>query len=201
MNIISARKGIIMPKLSNLDKTLKNINKVANHATAISAVVGLVSTAAVFVIEMVDKREKKIDISAICSATGHPTTIGEAKEYLEKAEVKAVYIPIKVSEADPKYRDCFEFQVVDVTPSSKIVRGNIPQVYYVTREVIDKSQQLFEEAERQRIMTELEKQVKQSERKEKATQVAADVFDTAKQGVKKIPAVLRKKSKVEEEQE
>lgn len=182
-----------MPKLNNLDKALKNINKVANHASAISAVVGLVSTAATFIVEMADKRERKIDISAICSTTGHPMTIGEAKEYLEKAEVKALAIPIKVSEADPKYRDCFEFQVVDITPSSKITLDDIPQVYYVTYEVIDKSKQLFEEAENQRIMAELEKQKKQSQRKEKATQAVRDVFGAAKRGVKNIPAALHKK--------
>lgn len=187
-----------MPKLNNLDKALKNINKVANHASAISAVVGLVSTAATFIVEMADKRERKIDISA-CSTTKHPMTIGEVKEYLEKAEVKAVYIPIKLSEADPKYRDCFEMQVVDITPSSKITLSDIPQVYYVTREVIDKSQQLFKESEQQRMMTEIEKQKKQLERKEKTKQVVSDVADTVKRGVGKIPSVLHKKNNDKEE--
>lgn len=129
-------------------------------------------------------------------------TISEAKEYLEKAEVKAIYIPIKVSEAEPKYQDCFEFQVIDVTPSSKITLGDIVQVYYVTREVIDKSRKLFEEAEQQRIMAKLEKQIKQSERKEKVTKVATDTFDTAKRGIKKIPNVLHiKNNDAKEEQD
>lgn len=189
-----------MPKLNNLDKALKNINKVANHASAISAVVGLVSTAATFIVEMADKRERKIDISA-CSTTKHPMTIGEVKEYLEKAEVKAVYIPIKLSEADPKYRDCFEMQVVDITPSSKITLSDIPQVYYVTREVIDKSQQLFKESEQQRMMTEIEKQKKQLERKEKTMQVVTERLDTVKQGIKKLPTVFQKNSEKENHNE
>lgn len=187
-----------MPKLNNLDKTLKTVNKVANNVSAITAVVGLVSTAITFIVETVDKREKKLDISA-CSATEHPMAIEEVKEYLEKAEVKAVYIPMKVSEAAPKYRDCFEFQVVDVTPSRKIARGDILQVYYVTREVIDRSQQLFEESEQQRITTESEKRKKHSEQKEKTRRVVSDVANTVKRGVGKIPSVLHKKNNDKEE--
>ncbi len=72
-------------------------------------------------------------------------TIEELKEYLEKAEIKAVYIPMKVSEADPKYRDCFELQVVSVAPSGKIARGDIIQVHYITNEVINKSRYFFRE--------------------------------------------------------
>lgn len=187
-----------MPKLNNLDKTLRAANKVANNAAAISAVVGLASAAITFVANMIDERNRdKIDISA-CDTKKHLKTTEEVKEYLEKVEVKAVYIPIKVSEADPKYRDCFEFQVVDITPSGKIIRGDVPQVYYVTHEVIDKSRQLFEEAEQQRMTTKLEKQKKRYEQKEKAKQVASGMIGSMQESVKKIPSVFHKTDKRED---
>lgn len=175
-----------MPKLNNLDKALKNVNKVANHASAIGAVAGLVSGAAMFVVELANKRERKIDISAICNKTGHPMSVEEAKEYLEKAEVKAMYIPIKVSEANIKYRDCFEFQVVDVKPSVRITHGNIPQVYYVTREVIDESQGIYELSKKQKAEVRATKIARQTERKKKTQQLISDFSDAAKRGVKKF---------------
>lgn len=174
-----------MPKLSNFDKTLKNVNKVANHASAISAVAGLVSGAAMFIMEMASKRERRIDISAICNKTGHPMTLDEAREYLEKAEIKAIYIPIKVSEADIRYRDCFESQVVDVKPSVKIAQDDIPQVYYVTRVVIDESQHMYELSEKQKAEVQATKIAKQTERKEKTQQMMTGAVKTAKQIFKK----------------
>ena len=181
-----------MPKLNKLDKTLRVANKVANNAAAISAVVGLASAAITFVVNIIDERDRdKIDISACCAAK-HPMSIEEAKDYLEKMEVKAVYIPIKVSEADPKYRNCFEHQVVDITPSSKIMIGEIPQIHYITREVIDKSLLLFEESEQQRIMAQSEKRKRQSERKDKTKRTVSGIIGSMKEGVEKIPSAFRK---------
>lgn len=156
-----------MPKLNKLDKMLKNTDKIADHAQAIVAVAGLVSAAASVIIKIKENEKEKIDISAICGKTGHAMNVDEAKEYLQQIEVKASYVPIKTSEADPKYRDCFEFQVVDVTPSTKISPNETPIVHYVTCKIIEKSQQLFDEAERQRMIDKEEKQLKRFERKEK----------------------------------
>lgn len=183
-----------MPKLNNLDKTLKGINKIANHASAISVVVGLVSTAVTFFVEIADKREQKFNVST-CNTIEHPMTIEELKEYLEKAEVKAVYIPMKVSEADPKYRDCFELQVVDVTPSGRITRGDIVQVHYITSEVINKSRCLYEDSEQQRTTAELEKQRKQSEQKMRTRHMVTERIDVLKQEIKKIPTAFYKNGK------
>lgn len=186
-----------MSKQNNLDKILNGMAKIADHSKSIEIVIGLLSAAITLVVKLDDKREKKLDIS-ICGETEHPKTVDEVKECLEQVDVKAVYIPMKVSEADPRYRDCIESQVVDINPSNKIARGDTLQVYYVTNEVIDKSRQLFEENEQQQMMAALKKQEKQFERKDKTKRAVSEIITSVKEGVMKIPSMFHKSNEKED---
>ena len=61
-------------------------------------------------------------------------------------------IKLPLQEANVKYRKCFNFQVVDSDPrpKQKIKVGNTVTVWYIPQEVIDESQRIFDEKQRQK---------------------------------------------------
>lgn len=191
-----------MPKLSNLDKALKGVRKVADHSADITSIVGLASMAAKTTLSMVDEQRNKIDISGLLhDKTGHHKNLSEAKECLKNKNIDILEFPIKLSEADPKFKDCFEFQVVDMYPKNRIDPGETLHLYYVTSDVIERSKQLFDEQEKQKEKIRSEKQEKRLERKERINKKVSNVVDTTQREIKKVSDAFSRKKEEDIEQE
>ena len=185
-----------MPKLSKFDKALKYVNKTASAAPAINIVAGLVISGATIIAQTMNNMEQKIDVSDICAKDGHPTSLAEAKDYLERINVKSMEFPIKYSEADPKYRNCIDNQVVDVRPRGRVAADDTLRLYYVTQDVIDRSKELFEEEQARLKIQAEEKEAKRAEQKAKTKAATAEAVGAIKQGVGKLSSALRSKTKM-----
>lgn len=184
-----------MPKLSKFDKALKQVNKVALAAPAINIVGELVASSATIIIHTINTMEQKINISDIYAKDGHPTSLSEAKEYLEKIKVASMGIPLKYSEADPKYRNCIDNQVVDVQPRGRVAENDTLRLFYVTQDIIDRSKELFEEEQKRLKNQAKEKEMKRLEQKERTKAAATEVAGTIKRGAGKLSDALRDRIK------
>jgi hypothetical protein len=77
-----------------------------------------------------------------------PMSRKTAQEIIENAGLLFVPEAVPLCNAKPKYRKCFDEQVVYSNPKSgsKILRGDQVRVIYVTSDVIRESQRLYDEA-------------------------------------------------------
>lgn len=159
----------------------------------VAGIVGAVTPLAVELIDRIPKKEELgpseelIFMPELCSKK-FPLKLDEAKELLESRGLKALSIEVRLRDACPKYKDCFELQVVgsDRKPNSKLKPGDTVIVQYVTQEVINESRRIFEEAEQQKAALKQERAVKRAEQMERAKAVAGDTAAKARAGVKKM---------------
>lgn len=159
----------------------------------VAGIVGAVTPLAVELIDRIPKKEELgpseelIFMPELCSKK-FPLKLDEAKELLESRGLKALSIEVRLRDACPKYKDCFELQVVgsDRKPNSKLKPGDTVIVQYVTQEVINESRRIFEEAEQQKAALKQERAVKRAEQMERAKAVAGDTAAKARAGVEKM---------------
>lgn len=106
----------------------------------------------------------KVEVPQLSYDSDPRLKINEALEALTNSEIKAIPSKLTLKEADPKYKDCFDSQVVGSSLNGKKVAqvGMSVIVKYITQEVIDESQRLFEESEKQKAV---EKRVNLKKRK------------------------------------
>ena len=192
--------------MSEKKPSKNSAGNVAAGITMAVSVLPLVKPAIDAVKEYADKtiedRKKLVAVPELYSSE-YPLTINQAVELLESCELKATLIKTSVLDADIKYRKCFDSQVIKSKPKAKqkVERGTSVMVKYITQEVIDESQRIFELAEKHKSELSLEKSIRQIERKEKTKRVVTGAIDTAKQGVKKLPTIFRKNSEKENHDE
>lgn len=187
--------------MSEKKSSNKNVGGIAAGITMAASVLPLVKPVIDAVRDYADKsieeRKKLVAVPELYSKE-YPLTIEQAVAILESCGLKATLIKAAVSDADIKYRTCFDTQVIKSHPKAKqkVERGTSILVKYVTQEVIDESQRLYELSEKHKAEVQEAKLIKQAERKEKTKQAMTDAVDTAKRGIQKIP-VFKKKEKEE----
>lgn len=187
--------------MSEKKSSNKNVSGIAAGITMAASVLPLVKPAIDAVRDYADKsieeRKKLIAVPELYSKE-YPLTIEQAVAILESCGLKATLVKAAISDADIKYRTCFDTQVIKSHPKAKqkVERGTSILVKYVTQEVIDESQRLYELSEKHKAEVQEAKLIKQAERKEKTKQAMTDAVDTAKRGIQKIP-VFKKKEKEE----
>lgn len=145
--------------------------------------------------ERLEERKDWVTIPELCSK-GAPMKLDCAVDALEKLNLKVVYSAIEIKNAHIKYKDCFDKQIVRVNcrQKKKVAPGTLVILTYVTSEIIEESQRLFDESENNKIKLALEKSEKRSEQKEKRKNLTDSISSTIKQ--KTIAAVSKvKKSK------
>ncbi len=183
--------------MSNNKNSNKNVSGIAAGISMVASVLPLVKPAIVAVRDYADKsieeRKKLIAVPELYSKE-YPLTIEQAVAILESCGLKATRVKSAISDADIKYRACFDTQVIKSHPKAKqkVERGTSVLVKYVTQEVIDESQRLYELSEKYKAEMQESKLIKQTERKEKTKQVLTDVVDTTKRGVQNIPIFKKK---------
>lgn len=106
-----------------------------------------------------------------------PLNLDQAVELLNNYGLKAIPLKLRLEEAHPKYRNCFDFQIIDSRAYYKKVReGDTIIVKYITQEVIDRSMDIFTEAQNRK--AEL-KRLKAEERAERQAAMKQRVVETA----------------------
>lgn len=183
----------------------KIVNGIKGAATAASAAATIIQLAEP-VIDYLDKRieeRKKLATVPELYLKEYPLTVEQAVEILNGCGLKATLVEIPKVAARIQYRTYFDTQVVKTEPRAKqkVEPGTYIKIKYITQEVINESQRLYEESERQKAEKACEKLENQTKRKEKTRQVMSDFMDTAKKGIEKVPTVFHKKNNVEEEQD
>ena len=146
--LLEYEKGDCMGTKSN-----KNISGVIG---AIGAVGGLITAVTPLVEKAIDnaqnKPTEKIDTKVIIPELyrkGFPIDLEQAEELLTERGLKVSKSKLRMKEADPKYRDYEDTQVIDSNPKqgAKVKVGTTVCLRYITAEVIEESQKIFDDDE------------------------------------------------------
>lgn len=147
----------------------------------------------------IEERKKLVSVPELYSKE-YPLSVEQAVEILESCGLKATLVKMSTADANIQYRHCFDSQVIKSLPKSKtkVERGTAVLIKYITQEVIDESQQMFDISEKRKEEQHFEKSVKRTERKEKTKQVASGIIGTVQESTKKIPSAFHKSTKKED---
>lgn len=190
--------------MSDKKTSKNNAGNIATGIAMAASVLPLIKPAIDAVRDYTDKtieeRKKLVTVPELYSKE-YPLSVDQAVEILESCGLKATLVKSSLIDADARYKDCFDTQVIKSQPKAKqkVERGASILVKYITQEVINKSIELNATAEKRKAEISYEKSIKQAERKEKTKRVVSNVLNTARQGVSKIPTVFYKASTENEE--
>lgn len=183
--------------MSDNKNSNKNVSGIAAGITMAASVLPLVKPAIDAVRDYADKtieeRKKLVAVPELYSKE-YPLAKEQAVEILDSCGLKATLVKAAISDANVQYRNCFDMQVIKSHPKAKqkVERGSSVLVKYITQEVIDESQKMYELAEKQKAEMQIAKVTKQEERKEKTKQMMTDVMSNARKGIEKIPVFKKK---------
>ena len=156
------------------------LNKVGDAATAVAAIGAalavlkpLVEPIADKIVEAAKDRKQYVEIPYLYSKE-ISLTLERAKALLEDSGLRVE--PIQIREADAKYKDCFDMQVVGSNPGHKrrVKPGTLVYLKYVTGEIAEKSKLIFEESEKQKLEIKEDRERKRLEQKDKKRQARND---------------------------
>lgn len=184
---LSMERGDYMGTKSN-----KNISGVIG---AIGAVGGLITAVTPLVEKAIDnaqnKPTEKIDTKVIIPELyrkGFPIDLKQAEELLTERGLKVSKSKLRMKEADPKYRDYEDTQVIDSNPKQgvKVKIGTTVCLRYITAEVIEESQKIFDDSVRIKQEAKEQKAAEKQEKKERLKESVSETMDSAKSGLEKI---------------
>lgn len=184
---LSMERGDYMGRKSN-----KNISGVIG---AIGAVGGLITAVTPLVEKAIDnaqnKPTEKIDTKVIIPELyrkGFPIDLEQAEELLTERGLKVSKSKLRMKEADPKYRDYEDTQVIDSNPKQgvKVKIGTTVCLRYITAEVIEESQKIFDDSVRIKQEAKEQKAAEKQEKKERLKESVSETMDSAKSGLEKI---------------
>lgn len=183
-------------------KVVSGIKGAATGVAAAASIIQLAEPAIEYVDKKIEERKKLIIVPELYSKE-YPLTVEQAVEILNGCGLKATLVKTSKVDARIQYRTYFDTQVIKSQPRAKqrVEAGTSVLIKYITQEVIDESQRLYDESEKQKAEKACEKLENQTKRKEKTKQVMSDFMDTAKRGIEKVPAVFHKKNGIKEEQD
>lgn len=184
---LSMERGDYMGTKSN-----KNISGVIG---AIGAVGGLITAVTPLVEKAIDnaqnKPTEKIDTKVTIPELyrkGFPIDLEQAEELLTERGLKVSKSKLRMKEADPKYRDYEDTQVIDSNPKQgvKVKIGTTVCLRYITAEVIEESQKIFDDSVRIKQEAKEQKAAEKQEKKERLKESVSETMDSAKSGLEKI---------------
>ena len=170
------------------NKGNRNLNGIAGIITAIGTVVTVATPLIEKAIDSAGtetkvKVEDKVKIPELYRK-GFPIDLEQAIKILEDCGLKSSTVSstsrLTLRESNPKYKDCFDSQVIDSNPKqgTTVKIGSTICLRYIPNEVIVESQRLFDEMEHTKVEAREKKEIKKLERRE--------TIDKAAQGVRKI---------------
>ena len=179
------------------NNTNKNNKNSTDAIGVISALAGLATAATPLVVNAInnakskssDKTEEKIKIPELYRK-GFPIDLHQAVKILEDCGLKSFTSKLTIKEANPRYKDCFDLQVISSNPKqgTLVKIGSTVCLRYIPEEVIAESQKLFDEMQRNKMET-----------KERTKEKISVVVQKTKQGAVKIFKRSNKVESIEEE--
>ena len=138
-----------------------------------------------------NKPTEKIDTKVIIPELyrkGFPIDLEQAEELLTERGLKVSKSKLRMKEADPKYRDYEDTQVIDSNPKqgAKVKVGTTVCLRYITAEVIEESQKIFDDDVRIKQEAKEQKAAEKQEKKERLKESVSETMDSAKSGLGKI---------------
>lgn len=163
----------------------KNNKNSTDVIGVISAIAGLATAATPLLINAIDNAknnlseknsEEKVKVPELYHK-GFPIDLEQAVKMLEDCGLKSSTSKLTVKDASPRYKDCFDSQVIDSNPKqgTLIKIGSTVCLRYIPGEVVAESQRLFDEIQQSKI-----------EAKERAKENFTETMRKTKQGVIKI---------------
>lgn len=175
-------------KLKKAASGLAQVGKMASDVVGIAESVNSLSTLATPVVEhVIENRKSLITIPELYSED-FSLSLEQAKELLNHYGLTTMDVELSIKDAKSEYRNCFVSQVVDSRPAQKqnVKPGTMVVLRYVTSEVIEESQRLFEEYQNIKKEMENKKALKRLEQKEKTKKMLLETVSKAKSDVNKI---------------
>lgn len=116
--------------------------------------------------EYSEKQSRLIKVPETCFKD-YPKTLEQAIINIEEVGLKAEASPVLVREAHIRYKDCFANQVVNSHPkqNKKVEPQSRVCLKYVTQDVIDASNLLFQEREEKKLSDKIAKENKRAEQR------------------------------------
>lgn len=168
------------------EKSNKNI---AGIIGAIGAVGGLINAATPLVEKAIDntKNDSKVVIPELYRK-GFPIDLAQAEKLLTECGLKVSKSKLRMKEADSKYHDYEDTQVIDSNPKqgTKVKIGTTVCLRYITAEVIEASQKIFDDGVRIKQEVKEQKAAEKQEKKEHLKESVSETIDSAKSGLGKI---------------
>ena len=180
-------KAMAGSKKTNFSKT-----SVENTAGLVATTVGVAATAITTVADIVANINQASGEATIIIPPlydkGFSLELSQAVEMLTNCGLNAMPRKITIQEANVRYKDCFDSQVIGSNPKSKqrVPAGSTVIVNYITQEVIDKSKKIFDETEKIKAEAKLAKVKKRERQKEETQKIIVEMSDKAKLGFEKI---------------
>lgn len=104
-------------------------------------------------------------------------TLEQAVKSVEAVGLKAIPVEVHIQQKNIKYKDCFENQVVDSEPkqNKRVKPGTGIRLIFVTKEVIEESQKIFDAAEGRKAERKEERATARARQKEIVKQKVTDI--------------------------
>ena len=172
---------------SSSNKPKGNMNKIVSGVTAVTSLITLAKPVADtiqdYTSKTMEERKRLISVPELYSKE-YPLSIEQAVELLNNYGLKSTLVKTSIDDADVKYRKCFASQVISTKPKGKqkVEPGTMILVKYITQEVIDESQKIFEELEARKNESALQKKNKHLEREQKTK----ELMQNARSKVQKV---------------
>ena len=119
---------------------------------------------------------------------GFPLDVDMVVSLLEQQGFKTATSQLQMKDANAKYKDCIDNQVVGTNPrqGKKVKIGSIICVRYITKEVIEESKKIFCDAEQAKTELKESKAAEKQKRREHTKEKMTDAIDTANCKIKKM---------------
>lgn len=172
--------------MSGSGKSSKNINKIVSGVTAVTSLLTLATPVADtiqdYANKTIEERKRLVSVPELYSKE-YPLNVDQAVELLNHCGLKSTLVKTTLDDAGVKYRKCFASQVISTKPKGKqkVEPGSMVLVKYITQEVIDESQKIFEELEARKNEMTLQKKNKYLEREQKTKQIMTNARNKVQQ--------------------
>lgn len=163
----------------------KNNENSTDVIGVISAIAGLATAVTPLLINAIDSAknnlsektsEEKVKVPEMYHK-GFPIDLKQAIKMLEDSGLKCSTSELTVKDANPRYKDCFDSQVIDSSPKqgSLIKIGSTVCLRYIPGEVVEESQRMFDKIQQSK-----------AEARERVKENFTETVKKTKRGVTKI---------------
>ena len=172
-------------------KSNKNITGIIGAIGAAGALINAATPLVEKAIDNAQNKPEKIDTKVVIPELyrkGFPINLEQAEELLTECELKVSKSKLRLKEADSKYRKCEDTQIIDSSPKqgTKVKIGTTVCLRYITAEVIEESQRIFDNDIRIKREVKEKKTAERKEQKERLKESVSETMDSAKSSLGKI---------------